>query len=151
MGAAPELIHATAIALAGRAALIRGASGTGKSDLALRCLGLAPSTLIANCFDLVSDDQVLAVAAAGRVIVSAPPSIHGLIEVRGIGIIAVPAVKEATLALVVELVSSGRPDRLPEILPPALIAGVVVPRIEIDPLEPAAPLKVALALAKRDP
>jgi len=48
--AAPILVHATAIAIDGRAVLLRGPSGAGKSDLALRLIDAGAR--------LVADDQV---------------------------------------------------------------------------------------------
>src|SRR5689334_23520913 len=53
---ASENVHATAIALGGNAALIRGAPGSGKSDLALRCLAIAPTALVPCPASLVADD-----------------------------------------------------------------------------------------------
>ena len=59
MAAAPETIHATCIAVGGRAVLLRGPSGSGKSDLALRCLTLAPTPLTPLAAQLVADDRVV--------------------------------------------------------------------------------------------
>ena len=89
-------IHGTCVAFRGMGILIRGSSGTGKSDLALR--------LIDNNAKLVSDDQVLAVVKNGKIILSPPRSIAGKIEVRGLGIITMRYVKSSTLALVVDLI-----------------------------------------------
>lgn len=146
VAAETELIHGTAVALDGRAVLFCGPPGAGKSDLALRCLGLGTGGLIPGRFEFVADDQVQAAARDGRVIVSAPPAIRGLMEVRGIGIAAVATVEQAELALIVQLAPGHGPDRMPDALAPAVIAGMEVRRIELDPREPSAPLKVALAL-----
>src|SRR5690606_13913494 len=86
-----RLVHGTAIALKGRAALIRGESGSGKSDLALRCVAQPASDLISGQALLVADDQVRAEVRGGKVHLSCPETIKGLIEVRGLGIVAVPA------------------------------------------------------------
>lgn len=145
---ASELVHGTAVALQGRAALFRGSSGVGKSDLALRCLGVAPGGLIPQPFELVADDQVVAVAEGDRVIVSAPPAIRGLLEVRRIGIIALRGSIEAELVLVIDLVTGSAYDRMPGPLAPVPVAGLPLPRIELDPWELSAPLKVAVALMK---
>ncbi|HJZ14329.1 MAG TPA: hypothetical protein VJ251_02575, partial [Stellaceae bacterium] len=87
--AAPILVHATAIAIDGRAVLLRGPSGAGKSDLALR--------LIDGGARLVADDQAELRRAGERVMVRAPAEIAGLIEVRGIGILQVEPLAEAAL------------------------------------------------------
>src|SRR3954467_1212574 len=74
-----ETVHASTVASEGRAVLITGPSGSGKSDLALR--------LLDRGFTLVSDDQTLLKRSGTRLIASAPPTIVGKLEVRGIGII----------------------------------------------------------------
>src|SRR5690606_40609359 len=66
------------IALKGRAALIRGESGSGKSDLALRCLAQPASDLISGQALLVADDQVRAEGRGGKVHLSCPETIKGL-------------------------------------------------------------------------
>ena len=143
-----ELVHGTAIATAGRAVLIRGASGAGKSDLALRCLGTPPGAFLAEAPKLVADDQVLVAVRDGRIVVSAPPTIRGLIEVRGLGLVAVPTVEEAELALVVDLVRPGALERMPAPAAPAVIAGLPVARVALDPHEMSAPLKLFIALGQ---
>jgi len=134
---APVLVHATAIAIDGRAVLIRGPSGAGKSDLALR--------LIDGGARLVADDQVELRRAGERVLVSAPVAIAGLIEVRGVGILRVEAVAEATLALLVDLVPSAEVDRFPEIRCEDVL-GVAAPSIALSPFEASAAAKLRLAL-----
>ena len=83
---ATELVHGTCVALGRRAALLRGAPGSGKSDLALRFLFLArrgPAALEAPA--LVADDQVRLSRDGDRVLAAAPESIVGKMEVRGRG------------------------------------------------------------------
>ncbi|MFN3869796.1 MAG: HPr kinase/phosphorylase, partial [Hyphomicrobiaceae bacterium] len=83
----PVLVHATAVARHGAAVLLMGPSGSGKSDLALRLLAQTASpSLPTGDFELVSDDHVLLHRDHDLVIASAPPSIAGKLEVRGIGI-----------------------------------------------------------------
>ena len=134
----PVLVHATAIAIDGRAVLLRGPSGAGKSDLALR--------LIDGGARLVADDQVELRRAGERVLVTAPAAIAGLIEVRGLGILRVEAVAEATLALLVDLVRSAEVDRLPEIRREDVL-GVAAPTIALSPFEASAAAKLRLALS----
>jgi serine kinase of HPr protein (carbohydrate metabolism regulator) len=142
---AVELVHGTAIALAGRAALIRGAAGSGKSDLALRCLMQAPTTLLPHTAELVADDQVLIERDGQHLMVRAPPAIRGLLEVRGLGIVRIPAIEAGQLALVVDLVAADKVERLPESRR-VVVAGVPVPCLELTPFEMSAPLKLLLAL-----
>jgi len=141
-----RLLHGTAIALKGRAALIRGESGSGKSDLALRCLAQPPSDLISGQALLVADDQVRAEVRGGKVHLTCPETIKGLIEVRGLGIVAVPAQDEAELELLVDLVRPEEIERLPDPAATAEIMGVQVRHLALAPFEASAPLKLLLAL-----
>lgn len=130
------LVHGTAVAIDGAAVLLRGASGAGKSDLALR--------LIDRGARLVADDQAELRRAEDHVLVGAPPVIAGLIEVRGVGILRLDAVPATRLALLVDLVSSAEVERLPgsrfeEIL------GVAVPVIALAPFEASAVAKLRIA------
>jgi len=76
---AGDTLHASCVALNGRGLLISGASGSGKSGLAL--------TLMALGAGLVADDRVQLGARGGAVIASAPAAISGLIEARGLGLL----------------------------------------------------------------
>lgn len=131
-------IHATAVAFRGRAVLLRGPSGSGKSDLALR--------LIARGWHLVADDRCNVRAEGGRLWVSAPPVLYGLIEARGVGIVRLPARARARVALLADLMPAARVPRLPK---PAVrrILGVPIPRVALDAFAASAPEKLALALA----
>ena len=91
----PLLVNATAIAIDGRAVLFRGPSGAGKSDLALR--------LIDDGARLVADDQVELRREGEHILVRAPATIAGLIEIRGVGILRVDALAEAKLAMFADL------------------------------------------------
>lgn len=146
MDGARKIVHGTAIAAGGRAALIRGPSGSGKSDLALRCLCLAPSPLIPDRTSLVADDQVVVERIADKLRVSAPPAIEGSMEVRGLGILDVPAVGAADLALFVDLVELGSYERFPD--PPMRTAflGIELPLLRLAAFEISSPLKLLLAL-----
>lgn len=133
----PQPIHGTCVAIGGRGVLIRGGSGAGKSDLALR--------LIAEGARLVADDQVLVGRVAGRLVARAPDPIRGLIEVRGIGLVPAPTAASARIALVVDLARTRSVPRLPE--PRSTrIDGVDVPVAALAPFEASAPIKVRLAL-----
>ena len=104
---AVELVHGTCVALGRSAALLRGPSGSGKSDLALRFLFLArrgPAALEAPT--LVADDQVSLSRSGERLLAGPPDTIRGKLEVRGIGIVEVKSVADAELALVVDLTAT---------------------------------------------
>jgi HPr kinase/phosphorylase len=146
VGAVPELVHGTCVALGTRAALLRGPSGAGKSDLALRFLALSEEG--GEKPMLVADDQVfVAPNDNGALVASAPSSIAGKIEVRGLGIIDVLALPEANLALVCDLVGTKEVPRMPpQPWERTVIAGVPVRLIKLDPFEPSAPVKLKMAL-----
>ncbi|MBM3533578.1 MAG: serine/threonine protein kinase [Alphaproteobacteria bacterium] len=136
-GDPPPTVHGTAVALDGRAVLILGSSGSGKSDLALR--------LIEAGWTLVADDRVV-LSRRSETLVAAPPrSLAGLIEARGIGLCRVPFLAEAEVALAVELIPAGRIERHPE---PAsrVFLGIHIPLINIVSFEASAPAKLRLAL-----
>jgi HPr kinase/phosphorylase len=145
---APELVHATCVAIGRTAALLRGRPGAGKSDLALRFLYLArrgPAALEAPI--LVADDQVALAVRSGRLVAAAPPTIRGKLEVRGVGIVEVKSLADADVGLIVDLVSARVVERLPE-PDRACLLGIDVPRIELYPWDASAPIKLALALAR---
>jgi serine kinase of HPr protein (carbohydrate metabolism regulator) len=129
-------VHASTVASEGRAVLITGPSGSGKSDLALR--------LLDRGFTLVSDDQTIVRREGDRLIASAPLTIAGKLEVRGIGIVDMKTAGDVPVALLVELTSEI--ERLPEDGRERSILGVPVPLISVDALAASAPAKVALAL-----
>lgn len=131
-----ETLHASCVAIDGRAVLICGASGSGKSDLALR--------LIDRGFTLVSDDQTIVHKRGNRLLASAPATIHGKLEIRGIGIVPMPTKDDVPVALVVELTSDIQ--RLPDESRERMVAGMPVPLITVDAMTASAPSKVALAL-----
>lgn len=138
-----HLVHATSVEIGGHAVLIRGPSGGGKSDLALRLIDAGAM--------LVADDQSAISNDGGRLFVSVPETIAGLLEVRGLGIVRVPHRARAPLALVVDLVHATDVERLPE-PSSAQLLGVMVPRVALAPFEASTPAKVRLAMlsATRD-
>ena len=149
MSDAPELVYGTCVALGRTAALLRGPSGSGKSDLALRFLFLArrgPAALEAPI--LVADDQVLVRRDGRRLLARAPETIKGKLEVRGVAIVEVKSLVEADLALVVDLVPEREVERLPEEDASARILGVDLPRVRLSPWEASAPIKLVIALAR---
>jgi serine kinase of HPr protein (carbohydrate metabolism regulator) len=136
------------VALGKRAALLRGASGCGKSDLALRFLFLArrgPAAMEPPL--LVADDQVCLSRDGDRILASAPESIQGKMEVRGLGILGIKSVPASELVLVVDLVAPGEVPRLPEPDSTVQLLGLDLPLLRLAPLESSAAIKLALALA----
>jgi hypothetical protein len=131
-----ETLHATSVAIAGRVVLLCGPSGAGKSDLALR--------LIDRGGILVSDDYTLIKRTDGQLLATAPDTIRGKMEVRGLGIVAMPHVDDAPVALLADLFD--KVDRMP--LTPFFraVAGMDVPVVKIAPFETSAPIKIELAL-----
>lgn len=130
-------VHGSCCAWHGLAVLLRGAPGSGKSDLALR--------LVDAGFTLVADDRVDLAVTDGGITASAPPALAGLIEVRGIGVVDLGASVSAPLGLIADLVPGGEAERLPE---PARqeLHGVALPVIRLDPAASSAVARIRLAL-----
>ena len=133
-----EVVHASTVAIGGRAVLIGGRPGTGKSDLALR--------LIDRGAALVSDDYTVLRRAGGRALAAAPPTIIGKIEVRGLGVAELETAQDVPAALFVDLDLA--PDRQPEPGETRMVAGVSLPVLRLAGLEASAPLKVEMALSQ---
>ena len=131
-----ETVHASTVAMDGRAVLISGPSGSGKSDLALR--------LLDRGFTLVSDDQTIVRRDGNRLIASAPANIAGKLEIRGIGIVEMETEADVPVALIVDLTSEIQ--RLPDDRRERPVCGVSLPLVTVDALTASAASKVALAL-----
>jgi HPr kinase/phosphorylase len=86
--------------------------------------------------------------AGGRILATAPATIRGKIEVRGIGIVEVKSLAEAELKLVVDLVWPDQVERMPELDKSLQLMGLAIPLLALRPWEPSAPIKLALALAR---
>ena len=133
MSAIPH--QATCVAVNGRGVLIEGPPGCGKSSLAL--------ALIDRGAALVGDDGVLLEVRDGALWALPPPNIAGLLEIRNVGIVTMPA-EGAPVALVIRL-DPGAP-RQPESAEDAVLAGVAGPLIRLWPDTPALPLRAEWAL-----
>lgn len=135
--ASGELVHATAVALGGAGVLLRGPSGSGKSDLALR--------LIDGGGRLIADDQTMLSRDGAAIRMTAPATIAGRLEVRGLGIVTVPTAPAAALTLVVDLADAAMIDRMPQ---PARcrILGLAVPLLTLAPFEASAAAKLRVAV-----
>ncbi|MCW5700833.1 MAG: HPr kinase/phosphatase C-terminal domain-containing protein [Rhodospirillales bacterium] len=130
-------IRGTCIAVNGHGVLIRGSSGSGKSDLAVR--------LIDEGATLVADDYTCVAIEDGAVMASAPAAIQDLLEVRGLGILPFPSASPVRLEVVIETGNSGAMERLPRDATTEIL-GVAVPLFKLVPLEASATAKVRLAV-----
>ena len=126
-----------------QAVVLRGASGSGKSDLALR--------LIEGGARLIADDQTRLLKKGRGLVATVPTVLKALMEVRGVGIVKLArreTVASARLALLVDLVAPERIERLPE--PESeLLLGIAVPRLALAPFEASAAAKLRRALARQ--
>jgi HPr kinase/phosphorylase len=141
-GVQSDILHATAVAdAAGRGLLILGPSGSGKSALALQLLALGAR--------LVADDRTVVSVSGEGLVLTCPPTIRGLIEARGIGLLQAEAVTAAALVLVVDL---GRTET--ERLPPRREIVLSGARIDLvlGPVTPHFPASLMqyLAWGRRD-
>jgi serine kinase of HPr protein (carbohydrate metabolism regulator) len=136
------LLHASCVAFGGKfggkAVLLAGPPGVGKSDLALR--------LIDGGAQLVADDQTF-LRCEGEVLIAAPPaSIAGLIEIRHIGLVKMPFIAHAPVALYIELAA---PDEKLERLPdtaPVFFLDRPVQRLRLPAFAASTPAKIHAAL-----
>jgi hypothetical protein len=132
------VVHASCVAIGARGVLLLGESSAGKSDLALR--------LIDQGARLVADDRTVVTRGRAGLTAAAPTTIAGMIEVRGLGIVALPAGK-VKLALAVMLGHEG--DRLPEPAtwhPHGLAGAPGLPLIALHGRHASDPAKIRLAL-----
>lgn len=144
-GGVRETVHGTCVALGTDAALLRGGSGAGKSDLALRFLALPDSE--EGLPRLVADDQVCLTRAEDSLMASPPPNLAGLIEVRGLGIQTVSFARSARLVVVCDLVAAQDVPRMPpDPWDRTVLAGSEIPVLKLAPFETSAPLKLRLAI-----
>jgi serine kinase of HPr protein (carbohydrate metabolism regulator) len=132
----PVNLYATGLAINGSGVAIIGASGSGKSDLALR--------LIDRGAELICDDRIEIADIDGRAWICAVPAIAGKIEVRGLGIIDMPHLAKAPLYMLVDL--DQLPERHPNPWPMQKIAGFDCPKLRLAASEASAPIKVERAL-----
>ena len=139
------LVHGTTVALrkgrSWRAIVLRGASGSGKSDLALRLIDAGAR--------LIADDQTRLTRQGRAVMASAPKMLKSMIEVRGVGIVKLgrtQTLAEAPIALLVDLVAPSKVERLPESASEVLL-GVAIRALSLAPFEASAAAKLRLAVA----
>jgi serine kinase of HPr protein (carbohydrate metabolism regulator) len=137
-------IHASAVLIGRKAALIRGPAGSGKSQLVWDLLQSAlPFTR------LVADDRAHVEACAGRLLVRPAPALAGMLEIRGLGIRRLPYEGVAAVGLVVDLAAEDAARQPGQEAGKAIIGGVSLPRLAVAPGMPA--LAMLLALLKTSP
>jgi serine kinase of HPr protein (carbohydrate metabolism regulator) len=132
-----KILHGSAVALEGSAVLLRGKSGSGKSDLALR--------LIAAGGTLICDDQVVLEHRQDKIMMEAVDAIRGLIEVRGVGLVKYPVAPPTRLRLVVDLAPREDVPRLPD-WEMTDILGIDIPRLRLHAFDASTPLKIIKAI-----
>jgi serine kinase of HPr protein (carbohydrate metabolism regulator) len=130
-------LYASCVVWQGMGVLLRGPSGIGKSDLALR--------LIDDGAVLVADDRVLLERDGNQLLASPPDVLAGLLEVRGLGILRFPYQTKAPIRLVVQLVEIAEMERLPESAIEDIL-GISLPLRTLSAREPSAHTKVRLAM-----
>ena len=130
------LHQATCVAIGGRAVLIEGRPGSGKSSLAL--------ALIDRGAVLIGDDGVLLERDGERLLASPAPATAGLLEVRNVGLLTCPTLSRVPVALLIGL----DPDAPRFRDAPALLerGGVRIPAISLWPDSPILGLRAELAL-----
>lgn len=142
-------VHATCLAIDGSGVLLLGPPGSGKSDLALRLLdqpGLAHGDVMLSA-QLVADDQVVLWRDDNGLWARSPRELAGKLEIRGLGIVALPCLPDARLVLSVEFSPASAISRMPELETETReFLGVRIPRIWIDPAEASAPARLRAAL-----
>lgn len=135
-------IHANALRWQEKGVLIRGPSGSGKSDLSLR--------LLDRGWQLVSDDYCFITSEAGHLFAQVPDNIAGKIEVRGLGIVPVSHVQKTGVHAVIDLVQNPV-ERLPEPMFDYIDGfengdGHKMPLLQIQAFEASTPIKIELFL-----
>jgi HPr kinase/phosphorylase len=141
-------LHGTCVSVGGEGVLILGEPGSGKSSLALRLIdepGYGVSGVLQRS-ELVADDQVIVTRDQDRLLASAPATLHGKLEIRGLGIIDLVTSPSVALVLIVKLQNHSVIERLPDIATFDIL-GMALPLVEIDAKMASAPARIRAALA----
>lgn len=124
-----DRVHATVVAIGEAGVLLRGASGSGKSGLALALIGLAQQR--GRFARLVADDRAALSAGGGRLVARPVAPLEGIIERRGLGLTPEPFTGAVVVRLLVDLTGE-EPARMPE--PEDLVdhvGGIDLPRLSV--------------------
>lgn len=130
-------LHGTSIEIQGKAILLLGKPGIGKSSLALQ--------LIDRGARLVADDQTCLTLEKGQVYASCPDTLKGLLEVRGVGICPFPSQNKSPLNLVVEICELDEILRLPD-LTFTQYHNIPIPSLKLAKYDPLGAIKVELKM-----
>lgn len=134
-----ENIHASCVCINGRGLLLLGASGSGKSDLALRLIENKKAVLVA-------DDRVDLSITKGKLYASPPEILKGLLEVRGVGIMTIPFCSQTEVCLAIKLMPDFKTvERLPE-EEFFVFKDTKIPQLSLYPFESSAPDKIVIKL-----
>jgi HPr kinase/phosphorylase len=142
MAAQNPTIHASAVLVGAKAALIRGPAGSGKSRLVWDLITAASQGTLPFA-SLVADDRAHLESQSGRLLVRPAPALAGMIEVHGLGIRRVAFEPVAVVGLIVDLAAADaarHPDPTAAI---AQIAGITLPRLAVAAGMAALPLVLA--------
>ena len=132
------LANVSCVAKDGRAVIIEGPPGCGKSSLALALVGRGAV--------LVGDDGLCLAARSGCLFASPAERIAGLIEVRNVGLVNLPTAAQVPVALVLRL--DGEAPRFIDAPAQREIEGIVLPLVQLWPDGAILPLKAELALMR---
>ena len=132
------LLQASCVAIAGRALLIMGEPGSGKSSLAL--------ALIDRGALLIGDDGVTLESRGGQLFASPPPNTMGLLEVRNVGLVGYSTAADVPVALAVKLEHTA--PRFIDTATALHLGEQIVPLVSLWPDSPVLPLRAEAALAK---
>ena len=130
-----ETIHASAVLVGETGILILGASGSGKSSLALDLIDHCHLRGIAA--GLIGDDRIVILRKNGQIFASPAPQLAGLIEVFGSGVHLVRHIDEAEIHLAVRLVESSKSLRMPPQEPHEVLPGIFLPLLCLPQRQPA--------------
>lgn len=149
-------IHASCVALSGVGVLLRGAPGSGKSDLALRLVDGGGLLVTDDLCEIRREGQHLFADLPAAV----DPSFRGRIALRGIGFFTLPYAGATPLSLIADLAPASVPGGVPRGVPlavpgtvddgclgEAVYLGIALPRIVLDPFQASAVARLRL-LAK---
>lgn len=130
-------LHGTSIEIQGKAILLLGKPGIGKSSLALQFIDRGAR--------LVADDQTCLTLEKGQVYASCPDTLKGLLEVRGVGICPFPFQNKSPLNLVVEICELDEILRLPD---PTFVQyhNILIPSLKLARYDPLGAIKVELKM-----
>ena len=122
-------LHATALVASGVGILVFGASGAGKTSLALAAIAMERAR--GRFAALVADDRVWLSVAAGRLVAEVPQPIAGLVEIRGLGPVAIAAERRAVIDRAVRLVPRAEAPRVAGEAAVEPVLGIALPRLDL--------------------